>query len=116
MKQKKITVDGQEHNLSNATIDDEVTGWFKIESQQWHSTIHLHIGSIAKLVDSGWTRFKDDSEMLAVVKQFAEEVDDPANAAVRVSDRNNFIMRINSYRPCLIDDMLTLSHESLHVA
>ena len=116
MKQKKIVIDGKEQNFTKATIDDKVTGWFRVVSQQWHTTIHLFVGSVDNLVKSGRERFKDDSEMLCVVEQFANDVEDKAHAAVRVSAGNNFIVRIDSYRPCLMDDMLTLSHESLHAA
>lgn len=116
MKKKNIEIDGKEQCLSAASIDDKASGWYEIVSHQWHSTVYLFIGSIEDLVASGRKKFADDSEMLSVVNEFAGDVEDDAGAAVRCSKRNNFIVRIDSYRPCLIDDMLTLSHESLHAA
>ena len=115
-KEMKIVIDGEEQNLTKASIDDRATGWYKITSQQWHSTVHLFVGGIEDLVVSGRQRFKDDAEMLSVVDRFADDQNDMAHAAVRISDGNNFIIRIDNYRPCLMDDILTLSHETLHAA
>lgn len=113
---KNIEIDGKEQRLSAASIDDKASGWYKMVSQQWHSTVYLFIGSIEDLVASGRKKFEEDPEMLTVVNEFARDGEDDAGAAVRSSKGNNFIVRIDSYRPCLMDDMLTLSHESLHAA
>ena len=111
----KVMIDGKEQNLIKATINDHVTGWFKVVSHQWHATVHLFVGSVEDLVVSGRERFKDSPDILSEIENFAE-VHATANAAVRHTDKNDFIIRINSYSPCLMDDVLTLSHESLHVA
>ena len=63
---KKVIIDGMEQNLTKATIDDRATGRYKMTSQQWHSTVHLFVGSIEDLVVSGRQRFKEDVEIISL--------------------------------------------------
>lgn len=115
MRRAKVVIDGVEQNLTHTTIDDTVTGWFKVHVKMWNSTVYLFVGSIDELIKSGRVRFKDNPEVLEEIEHFQEK-HPKAFAAVRLCGLNDFIIRLNSFRPCLIDDMLTLCHESLHVA
>ena len=115
MKRKKVIIDGVEQNLTQTTINDKVTGWFKMKVGLWNSTVHLFIGSIEEMQKSGRERFKDNPEVLEDIEHFKEK-HPRAFAAVRQCGLNDFLIRMDSFRPCLLDNMLTLCHESLHVA
>ena len=115
MKTKKIVIDGKQQSLSKATVDDRAEGWFKVVSQQWHANIYLFVGSVEDCVKSGRERFKDNPDIVAEIEQFAV-VHAEAHANARWTSKNDFIIRMGSYRPCLMDDQLTLCHECLHVA
>lgn len=115
METKKILINGIEQSLSNATVYDKSEGWFKVVSQQWHANIHLFVGSVDDCIKSGKERFSDNPDILAEIEKFAV-VHKEAGSNVRWTSKNDFVIRIDSYRPCLMDDQLTLSHECLHVA
>ena len=115
MKTKKKIVYGVETSVVKARLDDVAKGWYKASVKFWRSTIHLFVGSIDEMIESGRKRFKDEPEVLEEIGKFAEG-HATAFAAVRFCGENDFVVRIKSFRPCLIEDILTLSHESLHVA
>lgn len=108
---KKI---GGEYTVRKAKVTDTAAGWYKVEVQLWHSTVWLFVGKIEELILSGRKLFKDNPEMLNAVEGFKNGRTD-AFAAVRPCG-GDFIFRMESYRPCIIQDMLCLDHECLHVA
>lgn len=115
MDKENIIVDGSEQDIMKATVESRAEGWFKVVSQQWHATFHLFVGTVEDLIKSGRDQFRDNPDILAEVEKLAEYRAD-ADAAVGHTLRNDFVIRIKSYHPCLMDDMLTLSHECLHAA
>ena len=95
-------------------IEDKASGWYKIDVKPWHSNVWLFVGSIEELVESGESVFKDNPEALKAINGFKDGRAD-AFAAVRQCG-NDFVLRMDSCRPCVIADMLCLCHECLHVA
>ena len=110
----KKKIGGETYTVRKAKVTDTAAGWYKVEVQLWHSTVWLFVGKIEELILSGRKLFKDNPQMLNAVEGFKNGRTD-AFAAVRPCG-GDFILRMESYRPCIIQDMLCPDHECLHVA
>lgn len=95
------------------TMDACASGWFRCRVGLWHTTIYLFVGEWSDMLRTGRVRFKDRPDMLEGIAEFATGTD---AANVWFVDKTNAIIRMQKFRPCWLDDQLSLSHECLHAA
>ena len=110
---KKIKVDGVKCKVTTST-ENVKKQWYDLDLDVWGSHVHLFVGSVDEMKASARSKFKDNADVLEVIESWGKRDADAFGGSNSCGD--HYIIRLKRYRPGMVADVLTLMHESLHVA